>query len=130
MSKAEKTSTFGGKILQLRKERGWSQPEVGKLIGTSGAIVGRYERGEITPSIEVARKLADAFGVTVDSLVSERELPEILKDKEMLERWKALAEVPGPRPRPHPVRHRRPHPRCQSPAGLPGQRLKAPARSD
>jgi transcriptional regulator with XRE-family HTH domain len=52
--------------------------------------------GEITPSIEVARKLADAFGVTVDSLVSERELPEILKDKEMLERWKALAEVPDP----------------------------------
>jgi hypothetical protein len=34
--------------------------------------------------------------VTVDSLVSERELPEILKDKEMLERWKALAEVPDP----------------------------------
>jgi transcriptional regulator with XRE-family HTH domain len=89
----ENTSTFGAKILQLRKERGWSQPKVGKLIGTSGAIVGRYERGEITPSIEVARKLADAFG---DSLVSDRELPEILKDKEMLERWKALAEVPHP----------------------------------
>lgn len=96
MTKKESPSTFGVKILQLRKDRGWSQPEVGKLIGTSGAIVGRYERGEITPSIEVARKLADAFGVTVDSLVSERELPEILKDKGMLERWKALAEVPGP----------------------------------
>ena len=64
------------------------------MIGTSGAIVGRYERGEITPSIEVARKLADAFGVTVDFLVSDRELPEILKDREMLARWKALGEVP------------------------------------
>ncbi len=92
----EHTSTFGAKILQLRKDRGWSQPEIGKLIGTSGAIVGRYERGEITPSIEVARKMADAFAVTVDSLVSERELPEILNDKEMLERWMALAEVPHP----------------------------------
>jgi len=92
----EHTSAFGAKILQLRKERGWSQPKVGKLIGTSGAIIGRYERGEITPSIEVARKMADAFGVTVDFLVSDREFPEILKDKEMLERWKALAEVPHP----------------------------------
>jgi transcriptional regulator with XRE-family HTH domain len=130
MSKAEKTSTFGGKILQLRKERGWSQPEVGKLIGTSGAIVGRYERGEITPSIEVARKLADAFGVTVDSLVSERELPEILKDKEMLERWKALAEVPDPdRDRilfviDGLIRDAKARQAYQA------QRLKAPARSD
>lgn len=94
MGKKSSASSFAAKILRLRRERGWSQPEVGKLIGTSGAIIGRYERGEITPSIEVARKLADAFGVTVDFLVSERELPEILKDREMLARWKALGEVP------------------------------------
>ena len=91
---AKDTPHFGAKILQLRKEKGWSQPELGKAIGTSGAIVGRYERGEITPSIDVARKLADAFEVTVDFLVSERQLPEILRDREMLERWKALADVP------------------------------------
>lgn len=96
MEMKRNVSTFGAKILRLRKDRGWSQPKVGKMIDTSGAIVGRYERGEITPSIEVARKLADAFGVTVDSLVSDRELPEILKDKEMIERWKALAEVSDP----------------------------------
>lgn len=94
MGKKSSGSSFAAKLLRLRRERGWSQPEVGKLIGTSGAIVGRYERGEITPSIEVARKLADAFGVTVDFLVSDRELPEILKDREMLARWKALGEVP------------------------------------
>lgn len=92
----EHASAFDAKILQLRKERGWSQPKVGKLVGTSGAIICRYERAEITPSIEVARKIADAFGVTVDFLVSDRELPEILKDKAMPERWEALAELPHP----------------------------------
>ena len=49
---------------------GWSQPEVGKLIGTSGAIIGRYERGKMTLSVEVAKKLAEAFRVTLYSAVS------------------------------------------------------------
>lgn len=81
---------FASRLLALRKERGWSQPELGKKVGTSGAIIGRYERGEITPSIGVAQKLADAFGVTLDYLVSDKEVPNILQDKAMLERWKAI----------------------------------------
>jgi hypothetical protein len=47
------------------------------------------------PSIEVARKLADVFGVTVDSLVSERELPDLLRDQKMIERWRSLDQLPG-----------------------------------
>jgi len=48
----------------------------------------------MTPSIDVARKLADVFGVTVDSLVSERELPELLRDQKMIERWRSLDQLP------------------------------------
>lgn len=95
MKTAEKTlSVFGKRIFQLRKERGWSQPELGKRIGTSGAIIGRYELGQMTPSIEVARKMAEAFEVTLDSLVSERDVPEILKDQGMVTRWRNLEELP------------------------------------
>mgnify|MGYP001580270174 CR=1 FL=1 len=75
---ATEDNGFGQRILTLRKQRGWSQPELGKQVGTSGAIIGRYERGDITPSIEVAKKLADAFGVTLDYLVDDKELPNIL----------------------------------------------------
>ena len=70
-----------------------SQPKLGKKIGTSGAIIGRYERGEMTPSIEVARKLADIFEVTLDYLIMERNLPNTLTDKDMLDRWQALDEL-------------------------------------
>ena len=86
--------TFGKRIQQLRKEHGWSQPEVAKKIGTSGAIVSRYELGQMTPSIAVARKLADVFAVTLDYLASEREIPNILKDREMLARLQNLDELP------------------------------------
>ena len=37
---------------------------------TCGAIVGHYERGEITPSIEVSVKVVRAFRVTLDVLDS------------------------------------------------------------
>jgi transcriptional regulator with XRE-family HTH domain len=61
--------TFGERILSLRKKNKWSQDELAKKIGTSAPIVGRYERNEIKPSIEVAKKLADELGVTIDYLI-------------------------------------------------------------
>lgn len=87
---AAEDKAFGNRLLNLRKERGWSQPELGKRIGTSGAIIGRYERGEITPSVEVAKKLADTFGVTLDFLVGDEDVPNILHDQTMLARWQAI----------------------------------------
>jgi transcriptional regulator with XRE-family HTH domain len=87
---AAEDKAFGNRLLNLRKERGWSQPELGKRIGTSGAIIGRYERGEITPSIEVAKKLADTFGVTLDFLVDDKDVPNILHDQTMLARWQEI----------------------------------------
>ncbi len=89
-------NVFGNRVLALRKQKGWSQPDLGKAVGTSGAIIGRYERGEITPSIEVARKLADAFGVTLDYLVGDKDLPNVLQDKAMLERWQAIDTLTPP----------------------------------
>jgi transcriptional regulator with XRE-family HTH domain len=82
--------SFGRRLLALRKQKGWSQPELGKKLGSSGPIIGRYERGEMTPSIEVAKKLADIFGVTLDYLVDDKEMPNILQDQSMLARWREI----------------------------------------
>lgn len=90
MDMAVEDNRFSHRLLALRKQHGWSQPELGKKVGTSGAIIGRYERGEITPSIEVAKKLADAFAVTLDYLVDDKKLPNILQNQPMLERWQAI----------------------------------------
>ncbi|MDY6929757.1 MAG: helix-turn-helix transcriptional regulator [Pseudomonadota bacterium] len=93
---ATEDKAFGNGLLALRKERGWSQPELGKKVGTSGAIIGRYERGEITPSIDVAKKLADAFGVTLDFLVGDKTVPNILHDQTMLARWQEIDGLEPP----------------------------------
>lgn len=67
---------FSNKVAQLRKDKKLSRDELGKAVGTSGAIIGRYERGEITPSVEVAARIAEALEVSLDYLsgISEQEL--------------------------------------------------------
>jgi transcriptional regulator with XRE-family HTH domain len=77
---------MGEKIQKLRKEKGWSQKHLAETIGTSGPIVGRYERSEMTPSVEVAKKLAESFKVTLDYLVDDTDSIADIRDKAMLQR--------------------------------------------
>jgi transcriptional regulator with XRE-family HTH domain len=84
--------TFGEKIVLLRKQFKWSQGDLAKKIGTSGPIVGRYERDEIKPSIEVAAKLADMLGVTIDYLVGTTE--KTVLDKKLMRRIEDIECLP------------------------------------
>lgn len=61
----------GNIITVLRKERDWSQTELATKSGVSREMIGKYERGEAVPSIEAAKKIADAFEVSLDYLVGE-----------------------------------------------------------
>jgi len=60
---------LGKRILELRTDNNITREKLGKMIETSGAIIGKYERGERTPSVEIARKIANAFNVSLDYLV-------------------------------------------------------------
>ena len=40
-------------------------------MGTSGDIIGRYERDEVNPSVEVASKIADVLEVSLDFLIGK-----------------------------------------------------------
>ena len=61
-----------GKIIaDLREEKSWSQTELANQSTVSREMIGKYERGEAVPSIEAAKKIADAFGVSLDYLVGE-----------------------------------------------------------
>ena len=58
----------------LRKQKGFSQAALGKEIGTSGDIIGRYERNIMIPSIEVIMNISDTLGVSIDYLVGKTSL--------------------------------------------------------
>lgn len=60
---------IGNRITELRKQKKWSQADLAKAVNASRDIIGKYERNENAPSIEMAQKIADVFGVTVDFLL-------------------------------------------------------------
>ena len=61
-----------GKIISdLRKAKDWSQTDLATESGVSREMIGKYERGEAVPSIDAAKKIADAFDVSLDYLTGE-----------------------------------------------------------
>ena len=77
-------------MLLIRKKKGISQADLGKLIGTSGDVVGCYERGDISPSVEVVSKIADALEVSVDHLLGKTKME---LDKQALKRLEDIASL-------------------------------------
>ncbi len=66
--------SFGSRLLEARKKRGLSQGELADYLGTKGPAIGRYERDEMKPSIEVAAKMADYLEVSLDYLVGKTDI--------------------------------------------------------
>ncbi len=83
---------IGSIITQLRKEKSISREDLGTIVGTSGAVIGRYERNEITPSVEIANKIALALGVSLDYLVGNNSV--MVKDKKITERLEVISTMP------------------------------------
>lgn len=86
------SDTFADRILQARKQKGISRDDLAIKIGTSAPIVGRYERGDMMPSVEIATKIADALDVSLDFLVGKSSL--IVKDTKMLQRLEDITKLP------------------------------------
>lgn len=84
--------TFGERLTYARKQKGLRQSDLGKLVGTSGDIIGKYERGENMPSIEVVSKMADALAVTIDYLVKDGVYENI--DSVTLKRLREIEKLP------------------------------------
>lgn len=62
---------IGSYVQRMRSERGWSLEELGERAGgISSSYLSRLERGEVaSPSLDVAARIGDALGVTVDQLM-------------------------------------------------------------
>ena len=83
--------TLGQQITTLRKKKGISQADLGKRVETSGDIIGRYERDEVKPSIEVVIRMADALEVSLDYLVGKT---DIELDNSALNRIREVTALP------------------------------------
>ena len=65
---------FGSIVVELRKEQGISQTDLASQLGIHKNVLGRYERNEVLPSIEIARKIADILDVSLDYLTGKADV--------------------------------------------------------
>ena len=63
---------YGEALKYHRENFGLSQLELAQKIGTSHQNIGRWERGEVLPSIDFCVKIADFYGITLDELVGRK----------------------------------------------------------
>lgn len=71
---------FGQFILQLRKEKGWTQLELAEKLNITDKAVSKWERGVGFPDIKMIEPLAEIFNVSVLEImrsekVSEQSIP-------------------------------------------------------
>ncbi len=79
--------TFGKRLRECREAKKLSQQELAKKMNTAYTVIGKYERDEMIPSIEVAKKLAIFLNTTVGYLLGEVEKSDTFKDPIMLQRF-------------------------------------------
>jgi transcriptional regulator with XRE-family HTH domain len=60
---------FGTILKSLRTDKGFSQPELGRLIGASKAVISKYENSLSYPPYDTLIKIANTFNVTTDYLL-------------------------------------------------------------
>lgn len=65
---------FGAIVVELRKEKGISQTDLANQLGIHKNVLGRYERNEVLPSIDIARKIADILDVSLDYLTGKQDV--------------------------------------------------------
>lgn len=68
---APRPQHLGGRIRQLRYDRGWSQKQLGDLAGVSESLISRVESGDRGLSKDAVRGVATAFGITPSELTGQ-----------------------------------------------------------
>ena len=63
------------RLAVLRAERGLSRQDLAEAVDVNYQTIGYLERGEYNPSLELAFKIAELFGVPIEAVFSREPLP-------------------------------------------------------
>lgn len=72
---------FNEKLIKLRKASGLSQEELADKLNVARQTVSKWELGETTPEMNKLVELSDLFNVSIDEMVKETKMPEIIERK-------------------------------------------------
>lgn len=72
--------TIGNRIKELRTSKNLTQEDIAKMVKVSKATISNYEKGKVSPPIELLIKLAERYDVSIDWLcgLSNEEIPRLM----------------------------------------------------
>ncbi|MER7502654.1 helix-turn-helix transcriptional regulator [Nonomuraea pusilla] len=72
MVSKDRRSELHNRIAVLRAERGVSRAELAAAVGVNPQTVGFLERGDYGPSLDLALRISEFFGLPVEAVFSRR----------------------------------------------------------
>lgn len=72
MQETEIRANFARNVKDLRQSRKLNQIQLGEKINYSSKAISKWENGDVIPEIATLKMLADFFDITVDDLISNR----------------------------------------------------------
>ena len=64
----------------LRQERGLSRKDLAEMIGVNYQTVGYLERGEYNPSLDLAFRISEVFGLPIETIFSTQPLKPLSEE--------------------------------------------------
>lgn len=80
-------ANYGAVIQKLRKEKGYTQGDLGKLLNVSAQAVSKWEKNLSQPDLDTIQSLTNVFNISVNEfmkLSNEDELPSQILPKDLL----------------------------------------------
>ncbi len=70
MEKEEFLRRLGKRIIEIRKQKGWSQSELARNCDKERQSIERLENGKINPSAFYLQQIAEGLGIEVKELLN------------------------------------------------------------
>lgn len=88
---------IGKFVAELRRQKGWTQAQLGEMLGVTNKTVSRWENGNYMPELAIIPSLAEALGVSVNELMAgDRFAEEEYKreaDAQLLKTMQLIEEI-------------------------------------
>jgi transcriptional regulator with XRE-family HTH domain len=89
-------AAFGKRLTAAREAKELTKEKLGKIVGIHHSQIGRYEKGEASPSAEVLKKMANALNVSTDYLMNRSVsdlAAENIQDKTLINQFNRIIEL-------------------------------------
>lgn len=80
-------------LMNLRKQKGLTQEELGNELGYTFQAVSRWETGKSLPNAIMIKKIADYFGVSLDYLYTQQDITISKEQEEKLNKKEKVIKI-------------------------------------